>query len=193
MSVGLLLVPFAATFGVLSLQAGARPSARFGARTTITVGLADERGGDGTRLAFVVARRSRAGPSSRRCSLGAGLSLLIAPPSTVMMNGLPAEKAGDGSSFSMVSRFVGASVGVAIVGSVFAAAYTANVPGGSGPPPTDGVLGPAARTAFADAAAAGYLVIAGLAAIAAVVAGAHCAARSPPPACDGLPSVRARL
>ena len=101
---------------------------------------------------------------------GVGLSLLIAPGSTVMMNGLPPEKAGDGSSFSMVSRFVGAAVGVAIVGSVFAASYSANLPGTSGPPPTTGVLDAAAREAFADASAAGYLVIAGFAAVAAVVA-----------------------
>ena len=100
---------------------------------------------------------------------GAGLSLLIAPASTVMMNGLPADKAGDGSSFSMVSRFVGAAVGVAIVGSVFAAVYAAYIPGASGPPSTSGVLDAAARDAFAGAAAAGYLVIGGFAALAAAV------------------------
>lgn len=41
--------------------------------------------------------------------LGGALSLLIAPPSTVVMNDLPASKAGDGSSLNMVSRFVGAA------------------------------------------------------------------------------------
>lgn len=98
------------------------------------------------------------------------MSLLIAPASTVLMNDLPAEKAGDGSSFSMVSRFVGAAVGVAVVGSVFAASYEANLPGSTGPPPTSGNLGAASRTAFSDAAASGYVVIAAIAGLAALVA-----------------------
>ena len=53
--------------------------------------------------------------------LAAGMSGLIAPPSTVVMNALPDAEAGDGSSLNMVSRFVGAAIGVAIIGSVFAA------------------------------------------------------------------------
>jgi EmrB/QacA subfamily drug resistance transporter len=165
--VGLLLVPFAATFGILSVKAGAAVD-RFGTRTAITVGLAVEAIAM-TALALVV-HDELVWTIVATMLAGAGLSLLIAPASTVMMNGLPADQAGDGSSFSMVSRFVGAAVGVAIVGSVFAAAYSANLPGDNGPPPTSGVLGPAARTAFADAAAAGYWVIAALAAVAAVVA-----------------------
>ena len=117
--------------------------------------------------------------------------MLIAPPSTVMMNGLPAEKAGDGSSFSMVSRFIGAAVGVAIVGSVFASRYSgdlgdsvsslspsqasdatssisgavdvaAQVGGSAGASLLD-----AARDAFDHTAAAGYVVLAVVAALAA--------------------------
>ena len=53
--------------------------------------------------------------------LAVGMSGLIAPPSTVVMNALPDAEAGDGSSLNMVSRFVGAAIGVAIIGSVFAA------------------------------------------------------------------------
>jgi hypothetical protein len=69
----------------------------------------------------------------------------------------------------MVSRFVGAAVGVAIIGSVFAAAY-ASRSGSGDPPPTTGVLDAASRDAFADAVATGYVVIAVLAGLAAVVA-----------------------
>ncbi len=39
------------------------------------------------------------------------------------MNDLPEAKAGDGSSLNMVSRFVGAAVGVAAVGSILASVY----------------------------------------------------------------------
>jgi EmrB/QacA subfamily drug resistance transporter len=165
--VGLLLVPFAAVFGILSMRSNAAVQ-RFGARVAITVGLAVN------AVAMALLARFAHGDLVwtvfATALAGAGLSLLIAPGSTVMMNGLPPEKAGDGSSFSMVSRFVGAAVGVAIVGSVFAASYSANLPGTTGPPPTTGALSAAAREAFADASAAGYLVIAGFAAVAAVVA-----------------------
>jgi EmrB/QacA subfamily drug resistance transporter len=165
--VGLLLVPFAAVFGVLSMRSDAAVQ-RFGPRVAITAGLAV----DAVAMALLAwfAHDDLVWTILATALAGAGLSLLIAPGSTVMMNGLPPEKAGDGSSFSMVSRFVGAAVGVAIVGSVFAASYSAHLPGSSGPPPTTGVLGPAARQAFADASAAGYLVIAGFAAVAAAVA-----------------------
>jgi MFS transporter, DHA2 family, multidrug resistance protein len=165
--VGLLLVPFATVFGVLSLRANAAVQ-RFGARVAITVGLAVN--AVAMALLAVFAHGDLVWTVLATALAGAGLSLLIAPGSTVMMNGLPPEKAGDGSSFSMVSRFVGAAVGVAIVGSVFAASYSANLPGQTGPPPTTGALSAAAREAFADASAAGYLVIAGFAAVAAVVA-----------------------
>jgi hypothetical protein len=86
------------------------------------------------------------------------------------MNDLPITNAGDGSSFSMVSRFVGAAVGVAVIGSVFAAVYATNAPGGSGSPPTTGALTAVERAAFSDAAAAGYWVIAAVAAVAAAIA-----------------------
>ncbi|MGZ4798206.1 MAG: MFS transporter [Acidimicrobiia bacterium] len=165
--VGLLLVPFAATFGALSLKSGAAVT-RYGARVAITTGLAVNAAA--MALLAVVVHDDLVWTILATVMAAAGLSLLIAPASTVMMNGLPPEKAGDGSSFSMVSRFVGAAVGVAMVGSVFAASYSANLPGSNGPPPTSGVLGPAAQQAFADAAASGYIVIAGFAAFAAVVA-----------------------
>ncbi len=69
----------------------------------------------------------------------------IAPGSTVMMNGLPPEEARDGSSFSMVSRFVGAAVGVAIVGRCSRRRTPHTCPDADGPPPTTGVLGSTAR------------------------------------------------
>jgi EmrB/QacA subfamily drug resistance transporter len=165
--VGFLLVPFAATFGVASMRA-ARVVARVGARIAITGGLLV----DALAMALLaVAVRDALGWTIAATALaGLGLSLLIAPASTVMMNDLPQEKAGDGSSLSMVSRFVGAAVGVAVVGSVFASAYAAHLPAGAGPASPSSGLGPVARAAFSDAAVTGYLVIAAVAAVAAAVA-----------------------
>jgi EmrB/QacA subfamily drug resistance transporter len=166
-AVGLLLVPFALTFGLLSTRAGAAV-ARVGARLAITAGLAVC--ALGMALLALAVREPVGWTVAATVVAAAGMSLLIAPASTVMMNDLPPEKAGDGSSFSMVSRFVGAAVGVAIVGSVFAGAYANALPGSGGAPPTSGPLSPAARDAFSSAAAAGYVVITVVAGLAAVVA-----------------------
>jgi MFS family permease len=118
--VGLLFAPFALVFGACSLQAQ-RVVGRLGARSTITLGLVVS----ATAAAgFAVAVN---GPLWETVAatviLGVGLSALIAPPSTVVMNALPASKAGDGSSLNFVSRFAGASVGVAIVGSIAASIF----------------------------------------------------------------------
>ena len=50
------------------------------------------------------------------------------------MNDLGTEKAGDGAAVNQVARQVGGALGVAIVGSVFAAVYAAEVSDDSGVP-----------------------------------------------------------
>jgi DHA2 family multidrug resistance protein-like MFS transporter len=190
-AVGLLLAPFAVVFGVCSKQAPAVLE-RFGSRATITLGLTV------TALAsalFAVAIGHTV-PTTVVASvvLGAGLSLLIAPPSTIVMNELPRSKAGDGSSLNFVSRFVGAAVGIAVVGSVLASIYASDVGnataslnaaqadkvegslqgalevsrtlGGS----AETSLSTAARDAFDRGAVACYVIVAVLGALAALLA-----------------------
>jgi hypothetical protein len=43
------------------------------------------------------------------------------------MNALPPSRSGEGSATNMVSRYVGAAVGVAVVGTVFASVYARRV------------------------------------------------------------------
>jgi EmrB/QacA subfamily drug resistance transporter len=119
-SVGLLLVPFAIVFGLCSLQAQGVLQ-RWGSRRTITVGLLVSALGAG--VLAVTASGPPWATVAGSVVLAAGLSLLVAPPSTVVMNDLPASEAGDGSSLNFVSRFTGASVGVAIVGSILTSIY----------------------------------------------------------------------
>lgn len=126
-------------------------------------------------------------------ALGAGLSLLTAPPSTVVMNDLPPDGAGDGSSLNFVSRFAGASVAAAAVGSILAGIYARDVDDAlTGLTPADAeraessvqgalevaaTLAPgardalvgAARDAFERGATAAYAVIAVLAPVVAAV------------------------
>jgi hypothetical protein len=55
------------------------------------------------------------------------MGLLFPPATAVVMNDLGTEKAGDGAAVNQLSRQVGGALGVAIVGSVFAAIYAAQV------------------------------------------------------------------
>lgn len=123
-TVGVALVPFAAVFGVCSLRAP-RVLERLGPRPTLTIGLTV---GAVACVLFAFAVGGGLWPTvAASVVLGAGLSLLIAPPSTVVMNDLPAAKAGDGSSLNFASRFVGASLGIALVGSFLATIYARDV------------------------------------------------------------------
>src|SRR5450755_335307 len=70
--------------------------------------------------------------------MGAGMGLVMAPASTVIMTTVPAHQAGAGSAINDTIREVGGALGVAIVGSLSAAVYrsrlgsalaTAHVPG----------------------------------------------------------------
>ena len=190
-AVGLVFVPFAVVFGLCSLRAS-KVLARLGSRGTIVLGLAASAVATAT---FAVALRgSLAITIAATVILGAGLSLLIAPPSTVVMNALPEAKAGDGSSLNFVSRFIGASVGIAVLGSVLATTYARDVdPALTGLDPAqaadargsiqgaievagalDGsaetTLTRAARDAFDRGATAAYAVVTVLALLAAAVA-----------------------
>jgi hypothetical protein len=55
--------------------------------------------------------------------LANGLALVTSPATDAVMGELPREKAGIGSAVNDVSREVGGTLGVAIVGSVFASLY----------------------------------------------------------------------
>jgi len=59
--------------------------------------------------------------------IGCGFGLTSPPMTAVIMNDLGTRKAGDGAAVNQVSRQVGGALGVAIVGSVFAAVYAAEV------------------------------------------------------------------
>jgi DHA2 family multidrug resistance protein-like MFS transporter len=125
-AVGLLMVPFAVVFGACSTRA-AGVLTRLGDRATITLGLA----ASALAAAMFAAAigRSVAATVVASALFGGGLSLLIAPPSTVVMNDIPEAKAGDGSSLNFVTRFVGAAVGIAVVGSILASLYASRVAG----------------------------------------------------------------
>jgi EmrB/QacA subfamily drug resistance transporter len=57
--------------------------------------------------------------------LGTGMALAITPATESIMSSLPPAKAGVGSALNDTTRQIGGALGVAILGSVFASAYTA--------------------------------------------------------------------
>ena len=59
--------------------------------------------------------------------VGCGIGAMAPPATAVIMNDLGTEKAGDGAAVNQVARQVGGALGVAIVGSVFAAIYAAQI------------------------------------------------------------------
>ena len=61
--------------------------------------------------------------------LGVGMALAMAPATDSIMGSLPREKAGVGSAVNDTTREVGGALGVAILGSITAASYTAAMAG----------------------------------------------------------------
>jgi predicted MFS family arabinose efflux permease len=122
---GLVLAPFGLGLGAFAPLAG-RYVPRFGAPRVLLAGLSVATLGfvpllflaeDTTLLLVIVATGI----------VGAGLGLVFPPATGVIMNDLGVEKAGDGAAVNQLSRQVGGALGVAIVGSVFAAVYAARV------------------------------------------------------------------
>jgi predicted MFS family arabinose efflux permease len=61
--------------------------------------------------------------------LGAAIPLTVAPATAVIMDDVGEAKAGDGGAVNQLARQVGGALGVAIVGSMFAAIYTSQIDG----------------------------------------------------------------
>ena len=59
--------------------------------------------------------------------LGAGMAIAMTPATESIMGSLPLEKAGVGSAMNDTTRQVGGALGVAVLGSVFASAFTSHI------------------------------------------------------------------
>ena len=128
---GLEVAPFGLGLGALA-QVSGRLMARYGARVVLLAGLL-------TATAGFVPLLLLSGDSSPALLMlgtgivGCGLGLAVPPATAVIMNDLGVEKAGDGAAVNQLARQVGGALGVAIVGSVFAAIYAAKIGDGGVP------------------------------------------------------------
>jgi EmrB/QacA subfamily drug resistance transporter len=122
---GLRLLPVAASIAIASIV-GPRLVERVGSTVIVAGGLAIFAAG----LAWastVAAATNYTDIALQMLLLGGGLGLTTAPATEAIMGSLPADKAGVGSAVNDTTREFGGTLGVAIVGSVFASLYSRGI------------------------------------------------------------------
>lgn len=203
LSAGVHTVPFAVAAGLLS-PLSPRLALRFGTKLVVAAGLAT------MALGFLIASTLDAGTAYwgpvvvSMVLIAGGLGLSVAPATEAIMGSLPTDKAGIGSAVNDTTREVGGTLGVAVVGSVFASLYgprlgdalaglpipaealaaakesvaAAFVVAAQAPPEGRGLIEAAASNAFVDGLSAGSLVAGGAALVGALFALAFLPARA---------------
>lgn len=152
LSAGVHTLPFAVAAG-LTAPTGARLALRFGTKTVVAGGLGLMTAG------FLLASALAADASYWRAVvpamvlIAAGLGLVGAPSTEAIMGALPAEKAGVGSAVNDTTRELGGTLGVAIVGSVFASLYGSRLADALAGLPVPPAAAAAARESMAAAMA----------------------------------------
>ncbi|MFI6904594.1 MFS transporter [Nonomuraea sp. NPDC050394] len=180
---GLAVMPLAAGT-VLGSAAGARVPSRIGPRATIVIGFAITAAGFALLAALT--------PGSPYLLVAAGLLLAgagtgLAGPSTTttVLGAVPPERAGMGSALNDTHQQLGIALGVAVLGSLLAAAYRTGLPAAVPDAARaslaatlthdtvrlDAALTTAAREAFTGAQTLTMLTAAGCALLGAVIAG----------------------
>ncbi|MEY3505988.1 MAG: hypothetical protein RI898_741 [Actinomycetota bacterium] len=123
LSAGLHTIPFAVGAGVTAPLA-ARAALKFGTKRIVALGLFN------MSVGLLIASRMDADSSYwghviiSMVLMANGLSFVTSPSTDAVMGSLPREKAGVGSAVNDISREVGGTLGVAVVGSVFVSLYT---------------------------------------------------------------------
>lgn len=122
---GLRVIPVAVAIAVTSIT-GTRLAVRFGNKAVVAGGLLS------MSMAFAWIGFSDADMAygqivGQMILLGGGLGLTSAPATEAIMGVVPPDKAGQGSAVNDATREVGGTLGVAVIGSVFASVYAATL------------------------------------------------------------------
>ncbi len=127
LSAGIRALPFAIAMGAIS-PISPWLANKLGNRTIVPAGLA--------LMGLGLLDLSTAGVQTPNPALalavavmGAGMGLVMAPASTTIMTTVPSDQAGAGSAVNDTIREVGGALGVAVVGSITAAAYRSRLSG----------------------------------------------------------------
>ena len=129
---GAVIAPFGLVLGATAVVSG-RLVTRHGPRVVLLAGLLIAACGF-VPLLLLSGDSSPALVLLGTAIVGGGIGLVGPSATTVVMNDLGLEKAGDGAAVNQLARQVGGALGVAIVGSVFAAVYAAQVTQGGAVP-----------------------------------------------------------
>ena len=122
---GVRTVPFAIFTG-MAAPLSAKLAERFGTKAIVTAGLVS------MAIGFAWTTRDTATTSywlvvGQMFFMGGGLGLVSAPATEAIMGALPPEKAGVGSAVNDTARELGGTLGVAIIGSLFASVYASRL------------------------------------------------------------------
>jgi EmrB/QacA subfamily drug resistance transporter len=137
---GVRLLPVAITVGITSVL-GTRIAVHSGTKLVVAAGLLALAAG----LAWAATESETtdyATIAGAMILIGAGIGLTSAPATESIMGAVPAAKAGVGSAINDATRITGGTLGVAVIGSVYASLYssrlTAELPAALPDPVADG-------------------------------------------------------
>jgi MFS family permease len=165
LSTGVRLLPVA-TFVAISSIAGVRLAMRIGTKVVVAAGLF-------SMAAFYVWVTSAATTTSystiaaQMVVLGTGMGLTSAPATEAIMGVVPKAKAGVGSAVNDATRLLGGTLGVAVIGSVYASLYASQLTSALPVGLAASIVRTAHESVGAALAAAGRLLHAGHPALAA--------------------------
>jgi hypothetical protein len=122
LSTGVHLLPVALAVGAGSV-AGTQLAVRAGTRLIVTTGLVAMAGFYGWVAATTSATTSYGIIAAQMVVYGLGLGLTSAPATESIMGAISRAKAGVGSAVNDSTRLIGGTLGVAVIGSVYASVY----------------------------------------------------------------------
>ena len=164
LSAGVHLLPVATSVGVASVL-GTKLAVRFGTKLVVTSGLLAV-AAFYTWVSGVSAATGYGTIAAQMVLYGVGMGFTSAPATEAIMGVVPRSKAGVGSAVNDATRLLGGTLGVAVIGSVFASIYASRLTA-SLPEHLPGSLGSAAHESVGAAlGVAGQLSQAGQAGLA---------------------------
>jgi EmrB/QacA subfamily drug resistance transporter len=125
LSTGVRLLPVATMVGITSVL-GTRIAVRSGTKLVVTAGLLALAAG----LAWAATGTETTGYATiagAMICIGSGIGLTSAPATESIMGAVPAAKAGIGSAVNDATRIIGGTLGVAVIGSIYASLYSSRL------------------------------------------------------------------
>jgi len=126
LSTGVRLLPVALAVGAGSV-AGTQLAVRAGTKLIVTIGLVAMAAFYGWVAATISATLSYGIIAAQMVVYGLGLGLTSAPATESIMGAISRRKAGVGSAINDSTRLVGGTLGVAVIGSVYASVYASRL------------------------------------------------------------------